>query len=193
MRRLGLSRRKFLAWSGSTVLTAGLPAGAAAAAGKRFVTANNSPYDTLDPHMVFDIGRIASRLNLYDCLVRWGGNPPRLAMWLATIRRNSTTWCRCGAAPISPTRTTGPAICTTAAISAPAMHHNARFGALTDRALEPTSQEQRRPVYEEASRISVEDAAGLLIYNTKWYGPFTKNVRFCPIGDTQDIRWMSMT
>jgi peptide/nickel transport system substrate-binding protein len=42
----------------------------------------------------------------------------------------------------------------------------------------------------------VDDAAGLFIYNTKWFGPFTKNVhdvRFCPIGDAQDIRWMSMT
>ena len=52
-------------------------------AGKRFVTANNSGYDTLDPHAVFDIGRIGSRLNMYDCLVRWVGNPPELKMWLA--------------------------------------------------------------------------------------------------------------
>jgi hypothetical protein len=32
---------------------------------------------------------------------------------------------------------------------------------------------------------------GAVIYNTKWFGPFTKNVhdvRFCPIGDAQDIR-----
>ena len=56
---------------------------ARAAAGKNFVTANNSAYDTLDPHTVFDIGRIGSRLNMYDCLVRWVDNPPKLQMWLA--------------------------------------------------------------------------------------------------------------
>ena len=37
----------------------------------------------LDPHVVFDIGRIGSRLNMYDCLVRWVGNPPELKLWLA--------------------------------------------------------------------------------------------------------------
>ena len=75
-------------------------------------------------------------------------------------------------------------------------YKNEKFDALTDQALELTDIEARRPLYEEASRILVEDAAGLFIYNTKWFGPFTKNVqdvRFCPIGDAQDIRWMSMT
>jgi len=75
-------------------------------------------------------------------------------------------------------------------------YKNPRFDELTDKALVLTSQEERQPLYEEASRILVDDAAGLFIYNTKWYGPFTKNVqnvRFCPIGDAQDIRWMSMT
>jgi ABC-type transport system substrate-binding protein len=75
-------------------------------------------------------------------------------------------------------------------------YKNERFDELTDKALELTDQEARRPLYEEASRILVDDAAGLFIYNTKWFGPFTKNVhdvRFCPIGDAQDIRWMSMT
>ena len=55
----------------------------AAQRARRFVTANNSAYDTLDPHVVFDIGRIGSRLNMYDCLVRWVDNPPKLQMWLA--------------------------------------------------------------------------------------------------------------
>lgn len=75
-------------------------------------------------------------------------------------------------------------------------YKNARFDELTDKALEITDIEARRPLYEEASRILVDDAAGIYIYNTKWFGPFTKNVRdvrFCPIGDAQDIRWMSMT
>ena len=75
-------------------------------------------------------------------------------------------------------------------------YKNDRFDELTDKAMDLTEIEQRRPLYEEASRILVDDAAGLFIYNTKWFGPFTKNVhdvRFCPIGDAQDIRWMSMT
>ena len=66
-----------------SVLASGLPGIASAASGKHFVTANNSAYDTLDPHVVFDIGRIATRLNMYDCLVRWVDNPPKLRMWLA--------------------------------------------------------------------------------------------------------------
>jgi hypothetical protein len=76
-----VSRRALLA--GGAVLASGFPGGARAAGGKTFVTANNSPYDTLDPHIVFDIGRIATRLNMYDCLVRWVDNPPKLRLWLA--------------------------------------------------------------------------------------------------------------
>ena len=54
-----------------------------AAAASKFVFANESPYDTLDPHTVFDVGRVAVRLNLYDGLYRWLDNPPKLAPWLA--------------------------------------------------------------------------------------------------------------
>lgn len=75
-------------------------------------------------------------------------------------------------------------------------YKNPKFDELTDKALVLTKQDERQPLYEEASRILVDDAAGLFIYNTRWYGPFTTNVqdvRFCPIGDSQDIRWMSMT
>jgi len=78
-----LHRRNLLALGGAAALASGFPAGAGAESGKRFVTANNSAYDTLDPHVVFDIGRIATRLNMYDCLVRWVDNPPKLDLWLA--------------------------------------------------------------------------------------------------------------
>ena len=54
-----------------------------AAAETRFVFANESPYDTLDPHAAFDVGRVAVRLNLYDALYRWLDNPPKLEPWLA--------------------------------------------------------------------------------------------------------------
>ncbi|MEM7683933.1 MAG: ABC transporter substrate-binding protein [Pseudomonadota bacterium] len=54
-----------------------------AAAGGKFVFANASAYDTLDPHAIFDVGRVASRINLYDGLMRWQDNPPKLEPWLA--------------------------------------------------------------------------------------------------------------
>ena len=56
---------------------------APALAQTRFVFANESPYDTLDPHAAFDVGRVAVRLNLYDGLYRWLDNPPKLEPWLA--------------------------------------------------------------------------------------------------------------
>ncbi|MFC5357226.1 ABC transporter substrate-binding protein [Azospirillum himalayense] len=56
---------------------------AAAQSGGRFVFANNSPYDNLDPHTIFDVSRAATRLNLYDGLYRWVDNPPTMIPWLA--------------------------------------------------------------------------------------------------------------
>lgn len=91
----GLGRRGLLTLAGATALASGFPADGRAASGKTFITANNSPYDTLDPHAVFDIGRIASRLNMYDCLVRWVDNPPKLQLWLAdkiTIAPDGVTY-----------------------------------------------------------------------------------------------------
>ena len=49
----------------------------------RYVHANNSPFDNLDPHAVFDVGRAASRINMYDGLYRWVDNPPKMIPWLA--------------------------------------------------------------------------------------------------------------
>ena len=54
-----------------------------AEAKSKFVFANASAYDTLDPHAVFDVGRVAIRLNLYDGLLRWLDNPAKLTNWLA--------------------------------------------------------------------------------------------------------------
>ena len=73
-------RRAVLA-GGTSLALAGLPREAQVAR-TRFVTANNNPYDILDPHQVFDIGRIAIRLNMYDALTRWVDNPPQLEFWL---------------------------------------------------------------------------------------------------------------
>src|SRR5438094_8011492 len=66
------------------VLILALAAGATpAVAETRFVFDNESPYDTVDPHAAFDVGRVAVRLNLYDGLYRWLDNPPVLHPWLA--------------------------------------------------------------------------------------------------------------
>ena len=48
----------------------------------RFVFANESNYDTMDPHVAFDVGRVAVRLNLYDGLMRWQENPAKLVPWV---------------------------------------------------------------------------------------------------------------
>jgi ABC-type transport system substrate-binding protein len=71
------------AWLAVIVLVALAGSTAPALAQTRFVFANESPYDTLDPHAVFDVGRVAVRLNLYDGLYRWLDNPPVLQPWLA--------------------------------------------------------------------------------------------------------------
>ena len=67
----------------AAVVAIGIVAAAPAHAGGKFVFANSSAYDTLDPHAIFDVGRVASRINLYDGLMRWQDNPPKLEPWLA--------------------------------------------------------------------------------------------------------------
>ena len=64
-------------------LASALVAVAPIVAHAKFVFANASPYDTLDPHVILDVGRVASRLNLYDGLLRWQDNPAKLEPWLA--------------------------------------------------------------------------------------------------------------
>src|SRR5215468_6354076 len=66
----------------AVVLLGAIPFGPALAQ-TRFVFANESPYDTMDPHAAFDVGRVAVRLNLYDGLYRWLDNPAVLQPWLA--------------------------------------------------------------------------------------------------------------
>lgn len=74
-------------------------------------------------------------------------------------------------------------------------YSNPQVDALLDQALAVTDQEKRAPLYEQVARISSEDAAGIYVHNTKWFGPFRRNVqgvRFCPIGDGQEMRWLSI-
>ncbi len=72
-------------------------------------------------------------------------------------------------------------------------YKNPEVDALLKRARTTSNIEERRRLYEQASRIVVNDAADIWIYNTKWYGPYRKNVRglrFCPIGNGQECRWI---
>ena len=56
-------------------------------------------------------------------------------------------------------------------------HHykNPKVDELLDKAVQSTDQAARAKLYEEAVRIVVADAPGLWIYNTKWYGPYSKS------------------
>lgn len=83
----GFGRMRRAAVSGAASLVLGIAVAAAPLAGAeakdKFVFANSSAYDNLDPHIVFDVGRVATRINLYDGLLRWQDNPPKLENWLA--------------------------------------------------------------------------------------------------------------
>ncbi|PZX14924.1 peptide/nickel transport system substrate-binding protein [Palleronia aestuarii] len=84
---------RYTAIAFASALALGVPA--AVEAQSRYVHANNSAYDTLDPHTVFDVARVATRLNFYDGLYRWVDNPPELIPWLATehtVSEDGLTW-----------------------------------------------------------------------------------------------------
>ncbi|MEQ6249426.1 ABC transporter substrate-binding protein [Sulfitobacter sp. HNIBRBA3233] len=86
-------KRTTLALCASVALAFAAPA--TGFAQDRYVHANNSAYDTLDPHTVRDVARVASRLNFYDGLYRWVDNPPQLIPWLAkdhTVSEDGLTW-----------------------------------------------------------------------------------------------------
>lgn len=71
-------------------------------------------------------------------------------------------------------------------------YDNPEADELIEQALQISDQDERRALYEEATRIVYEDAAGIWIYNTKWYGPYSsriEGIRFSPIGNGQDMRW----
>src|SRR5215471_703485 len=72
-----------------------------------------------------------------------------------------------------------------------AHYKNPKVDELLDQALRSTNQAERAKLYEEVTRIVVDDAAGLWIYNTKWYGPYSNKIKgivFCPIGSAQEMR-----
>ena len=93
----GLTRRTLLQATALASLAGGTfeASGSAQAAPAHFVFGNPSEYDTLDPHTVADLSRVAVRLNFYDGLYRWSDNPPRLLPWLAashTVSEDGLTY-----------------------------------------------------------------------------------------------------
>jgi peptide/nickel transport system substrate-binding protein len=55
-----------------------------------------------------------------------------------------------------------------------------------------TDQTTRLNAYGEAAKIVLADSPGVFIYNTKWFGPYAKDVagvRFCPVGNGMELRW----
>ena len=100
-----------------------------------------------------------------------------------------------GSPPTTPTRTTGSARCSRPRRPAPSRTprttRTRRWTSSSTRPCSLTDQAERAKLYEEATRIVVDDAAGLWIYNTKWYGPYSnklKGIVFCPIGSAQEMR-----
>ena len=77
------SRRDVLKLLGTAALLPAMRVSALAGPTRRFIFASNTPYDSLDPHTVFDASRAGIRFNLYDGLYRYVDNPPRLVPWLA--------------------------------------------------------------------------------------------------------------
>jgi peptide/nickel transport system substrate-binding protein len=72
-------------------------------------------------------------------------------------------------------------------------YKNPTADALLAKALTVFDKEERRKLYEEASRVVVDDAVSIWVYNKDFYGPVRKNVRgirFCPIYEIQDCRWI---
>jgi peptide/nickel transport system substrate-binding protein len=85
------------------------------------------------------------------------------------------TWCRSGAAPTSPTRTTGPAILFNSEqlqgrqrqlLQEPAHRRTDRPGARRSPTRRSAASSTRRP-----AASCVDDAVGIFINNTKFYGP----------------------
>ena len=72
-------------------------------------------------------------------------------------------------------------------------YKNSKVDELLHRALITMEKEQRAELYKEAGRLVVTDAAALFVHNESWCAPINKRiggVRFCPIGNGNELRWV---
>ena len=77
-----------------------------------------------------------------------------------------------------------------------AFYKNPEVDRLLALGMQSTDPPTRWKAYEEAARLVLEDSPGVFIYNTKWFGPYAKDVagiRFCPIGNGMEMRWAHYT
>ena len=69
-----------------------------------------------------------------------------------------------------------------------------RLISFSEARVEP-DQAKRAANYKKAAKLVTDDAGGIFVYNTKWFGPYNKKVkgvRFSPIGNAQEMRWVHM-
>ncbi|MGH7210394.1 MAG: ABC transporter substrate-binding protein, partial [Acetobacteraceae bacterium] len=75
-------------------------------------------------------------------------------------------------------------------------YKNPKVDALLGRARDLVKQEQRAPLYEEATRLIMADSPDIWIYNTVELRGLSNRVagyRFCPAGSGGEIRWIHLT
>ena len=118
-----------------------------------------------------------------------------------TSKPESTPTSGCtGSRPTSSIRRTGSGRCTTASSTAPG---RLRPGTKTRRSTSscarrasPSAQEERRPLYEEATRLIVADSPDIWVYNTVELRGVTdrvKDFRFSPVGSGGEMRSIQLT
>ena len=109
-----------------------------------------------------------------DCAAAVAADP-------ATAREEAALWARTGGGV--PAR-----LCEADALAALGAHGSAAL--LLTRVAESRNRAMPAPL----RAVVFEDAAGVWIYNTKWFGPYSTKltgIRFSPIGNGQDMRWAS--
>lgn len=77
--------------------------------------------------------------------------------------------------------------------SASSWYKNPKVDELLRKAISIVDQKEREKLYQEAGRIVISEAPGIFIHNEKWHGTFSKRikgVRFCPVGDANEFRWL---
>jgi peptide/nickel transport system substrate-binding protein len=78
---------------------------------------------------------------------------------------------------------------------ASAWYHNPKVDDLLRKARTTTSQAERAPLYEEATRLVVADSPDIWVYNTveiRGVSDRVKNFSFSPVGSGGEMRWIEL-
>lgn len=79
---------------------------------------------------------------------------------------------------------------------ASSFYKNEEVDARLHKAISIVDQKEREKLYREAGEIVVKEAPAVFIHNEKWTGTFNvrvKGLRFCPVGDANEWRWLSLS